>query len=173
VSCDYVERRRRGRLPKFTCEVAPGDNVKVKFGSGNGEVYAEVAATRLLWALGFGADRMYPVRVLCRGCPIRRWRERDGSQRDPKRCIGNLPRSLTGTLDNPAISEPGRRFLADLLVQLSDAQLLDLFEAARFPLRSRHGVGSGPGASADEWLNAFKHKRDEVVNRRCPDKNRD
>jgi hypothetical protein len=43
--------------------------VKVKFGGANGEVYAEVAASRLLWALGFGADRMYPVRVICRGCP--------------------------------------------------------------------------------------------------------
>ena len=38
-------------------------------GKTNGEVYAEVAATRLLWALGFGADHMYPVRVICRGCP--------------------------------------------------------------------------------------------------------
>jgi hypothetical protein len=26
-------------------------------------------ATRLFWALGFGADRMYAVRVICRGCP--------------------------------------------------------------------------------------------------------
>ena len=32
-------------------------------------MYAEVAASRLFWALGFGADRMYPVRVVCRGCP--------------------------------------------------------------------------------------------------------
>ena len=41
----------------------------MKYGRTNGEVYAEVAATRLLWALGFGADPMYPVRVSCRGCP--------------------------------------------------------------------------------------------------------
>ena len=45
------------------------DEVKVKFGGANGEVYGEVLATRLLWALGFGADRMYPVNVVCRGCP--------------------------------------------------------------------------------------------------------
>ena len=31
--------------------------------------YGEVLSTRLLWALGFGADRMYPVRVVCKGCP--------------------------------------------------------------------------------------------------------
>ena len=40
-----------------------GEEVKVKFGENNGEVHGEVAATRLLWALGFGADVMYPVRV--------------------------------------------------------------------------------------------------------------
>ena len=41
----------------------------MKFGRDNGEVYAEVAATRLFWALGFPADHMYPVRVRCEGCP--------------------------------------------------------------------------------------------------------
>ena len=56
-----------GNSPKFTCVIPPDDEVKVKFGRENGEVYAEVAATRLFWALGFPADRMYPVRVrLCR-----------------------------------------------------------------------------------------------------------
>src|SRR5687767_14974592 len=68
VTCDYVDKDLPGRSPKFACASA-GDELKVKFGSGNAEVYAEVAATRLLWALGFGADRMYPVRVICRGCP--------------------------------------------------------------------------------------------------------
>ena len=71
VTCDYIERDMHGRSPKFTC-VIPGvtpDRVKVKYGVGNAEVYGEVLSTRLLWALGFGADRMYPVRVICRGCP--------------------------------------------------------------------------------------------------------
>lgn len=68
VTCDYVDKELAGRSPKFACASA-GDDLKVKFGGGNAEVYAEVAATRLLWALGFGADRMYPVRVICRGCP--------------------------------------------------------------------------------------------------------
>jgi hypothetical protein len=35
----------------------------------NGEVFAEVAGTRLLWALGFNADGVYPVKVTCYGCP--------------------------------------------------------------------------------------------------------
>src|SRR5215213_6854850 len=51
VACDYVQRASLGgKTPKFYCAVAPGDDVKVKFGSDNGEVYAEVAATRLFWA---------------------------------------------------------------------------------------------------------------------------
>src|SRR5262249_36734368 len=58
-----------GRSPKFTCAIDGTDKVKVKYGRQNGEVYAEVAATRLLWALGFPADHMYPVRVICRSCP--------------------------------------------------------------------------------------------------------
>lgn len=69
VTCDYVDKPTTGRSPKFVCLIRPDDEVKVKFGSGNGEVFAEVAATRLLWALGFGADRVYPVQVVCHGCP--------------------------------------------------------------------------------------------------------
>ncbi len=45
------------------------DKVKVKFEADNGEVYSEVAGTRLLWLLGFHADAMYPVRVVCEDCP--------------------------------------------------------------------------------------------------------
>src|SRR4030095_11311318 len=68
VTCDYVQKKVVS-TPKFYCEVAPGDEVKVKYGEDNGEVYGEVAATRLLWALGFGGDRMFPVKVICRNCP--------------------------------------------------------------------------------------------------------
>lgn len=71
VTCDFVDKPQTGRSPKFTCALSPDDRVKVKYGRENGEVYAEVAATRLLWMLGFAADRMYPVRVLCRNCPPR------------------------------------------------------------------------------------------------------
>jgi len=283
VTCDYVDEKPSGAAPKFFCAVAPGDEVKVKYGGNNVEVYAEVAATRLLWALGFGADRMYPVRVVCRGCPadpyadtkhklpeatfevaaIERkmpgktmethsdegwsWAELDSidatdgaTQRvqrdalklvavllqhtdnkpkqqrliclpgesavetdgvcgksfmmisdvgltfgranqfnrsrlsgvnferwsslrvwkDPKACVGKLSGSATGTLTDPTISEAGRKFLADLLVQLSDVQLHDMFEVARF--------GQPGDASIDQWVVAFKHKRDEIVGLTCP-----
>jgi len=69
VSCDYAGQSTSGHTPKFNCAITKTDHVKVKYGAENGEVYSEVAATRLLWMLGFYADRMYPVKVLCRGCP--------------------------------------------------------------------------------------------------------
>ena len=287
VTCDYVEKVMMGRSPKFTCRIPPHDEVKVKYGGSNGEVYGEVAATRLLWALGFGADRMYPVTVICRGCPselqpsspssaktvvfdiaaIERkmpgheirtadvegwsWPELDlvnedagGAPRahrdalkllvamlqhtdsktqqqrllcldqkpesghcgrpymmvsdlgltfgtanrlnrqepssvnftrwgetpvwlDGESCVANLHQSLTGTLSNPRISEEGRRFLSRLLAQLSDAQLRDLFEAARFAQRGVLENGHTSAGSTDEWVAAFKAKRDAIANRRC------
>jgi hypothetical protein len=75
-------------------------------------------------------------------------------------CIGNLSKSFTGTLGHPQIGEPGRKFLAGLLAQLTDAQLHDMFEVARFTRRD-------PSASVDDWVGAFKRKRAEIVNRTC------
>lgn len=69
VVCDYVDETLEGSSPKFSCTLGGHDKIKVKYGRGNGEAFAEVAASRLLWALGFGADHEYPVRVVCRGCP--------------------------------------------------------------------------------------------------------
>jgi hypothetical protein len=281
VTCDYVEKQLNGRSPKFTCMRPPQDELKVKYGRNNGEVYAEVAASRLFWALGFVAERMYPVRVVCRGCPseikgtemasIQRktpgkdietpelvgwaWPELDEvdpaaggaprAQRDalkllavlvqhtdskaeqqrliclgaqtkeeaaepcamtvmmahdlgltfgranlwnrnpvastnlaewshapvwagPTGCVANLPRSQSGTLDNPIIGEDGRKFLADLLVQLSDKQLSDLFEVSRFPRRSTASDDAPDTSSIADWVKIFKQKRDQVVNRVCP-----
>jgi hypothetical protein len=290
VTCDYVDEQLDGASPKFACK-AGDDELKVKYGGANGEVYGEVLATRLLWALGFGADRMYPVNVICRGCPeelggIERagkvsrfdpavverkmpgkeyevddkagWSWKDFARVAPARgaaprahrdaltllavfiqhsdskpeqqrilclgsgsngkgakdacarpflivqdlgltfgrpttantnsassvnlaawretpvwkpgeaCIGNLPKSFSGTLDDPAISEEGRRFLANLLLALSDRQIRDLFEVARIELRLRKPSDTASGfASIDEWVDAFKAKRAEIVERRC------
>ena len=283
IECTYSPKELTGNSPKFACVMAPDDELKVKYGKKNGEVYAEVAASRLLWALGFGADRMYPVKVRCHGCPadpandkkdpqpelvfdpaaVERkmpgmtlekkpdsgwsWDElaqlvenappemkahrdalkliavmlqhtdtkpqqqrliclpgsgevttaadckqpfmmindlgvtfgkatllnRNGPSsvnfdnwskepvwKDAKACVGNLPSSFTGTLDNPVISEAGRKFLADLLAQLTDVQLHDLFEVSRFDLRSESTI--------DDWVGAFKAKRTEITNATCP-----
>ncbi|MEP6593444.1 MAG: hypothetical protein ABJC51_07120 [Acidobacteriota bacterium] len=69
VACRYVDHRPSGTTPKFRCVLASGQEIKVKYG-GSAELAAEVAATRLLTALGFGADRMSVVRrIRCTGCP--------------------------------------------------------------------------------------------------------
>jgi len=280
VHCDYVEKKMTGASFKFTCALEPGDEVKIKYGADNYEVFSIVAASRLLWALGFGADRWYPVRVVCRGCPWHPARsskpmrgetafdvaamerpfggraietrddegwgwdelgilsetadpaERDAlrllavflqhsdnkspQQRlvcqddtepsatapercgtpfmylhdvgltfgrasafnvqqdssmnfenwskkeiwdDKTRCVGNLSRSVTGTLGNPVIHEAGRKFLADLLGQLTDRQLRDLFEVARFPQQTE--------VTAEAWIAVFKAKRAQIVDATC------
>lgn len=77
VTCELApDPEPSGRTPKFDCTLAPGDVAKVKYGVDNGEVYGEVAGTRLFWALGFGADRQYPVKVTCRGCSADPWHDR-------------------------------------------------------------------------------------------------
>ena len=45
-----------GTTPKFDCELPSGEKIKVKYGWTQ-EIPSEVAATRLLHALGFGADQ--------------------------------------------------------------------------------------------------------------------
>jgi hypothetical protein len=80
-------------------------------------------------------------------------------------CVANIAVSYTGTLDHPRIGEAGRQFLAGLLDRLSDDQLRDLFETARFEQRDQ-GAAS-PGSRIDAWVAAFKAKRAEIAARRC------
>lgn len=280
VKCEFAPKEHgKGSTPKFECALPSGRALKVRYGANNGEVYAQVAATRLLWALGFAATRMYPVKVACAGCPADPFKDEaaaprssvtifdpatievkaDGetietkpdegwswdeldlidaktggappAERDALKllavlmqhssskpinqrilcldspvcrhtellvldvgktfgranllnndrigavsykdwsemriwkgsagCVANLPGSLSGTLRNPRISEAGRKFLADLLNQLSDAQIRDLFEVARFTRRD-------PSATLDDWITTFKAKRDAIASRTCP-----
>src|SRR4029453_8807337 len=71
VDCAFVADPVGGSTPKFRCALADGTQVKVKYGGPNGELPAEVAATRLLSALGFPTDFMNRVHsVRCRGCPL-------------------------------------------------------------------------------------------------------
>ena len=68
VRCRYLDGPTRGTTAKFDCVLPDGEVVKVKYGH-TGEIHAELAASRLLAAVGFGADRMYIVpRVRCYGC---------------------------------------------------------------------------------------------------------
>jgi hypothetical protein len=88
--------------------------------------------------------------------------------KDGARCVAEFEHSLGGSLTNPQISEAGRAFLAGLLVQLSDAQLRDLFETARVNLRPSAPGEDSPPASVDEWVTAFRLKRAQIVDQRCP-----
>ena len=55
-------------MRKFTCALPSGELLKVKYAGP--EPHGEVAASRLLLALGFGADHVgFVRRVRCQGCP--------------------------------------------------------------------------------------------------------
>jgi hypothetical protein len=91
IVCDFVEPDKGnlpgGQTPKFDCELPYKGKMKkfkVKYdpyfnkinGKGavrNLEVYGEILSTRLMWALGFPADSMYTVKVVCRNCPLDPW----------------------------------------------------------------------------------------------------
>jgi hypothetical protein len=69
VECRFLAHGADGTSPKFDCVLGNGDIVKVKYGR-NPEIQGEVAASRLLAALGFGADSNYLIEHLrCYGCP--------------------------------------------------------------------------------------------------------
>jgi hypothetical protein len=70
VTCRFLPTAPTGTTTKFDCELPNGEKVKVKYGWTK-EIQAEIAATRLLDALGFGADRMSMVKtVRCFGCVV-------------------------------------------------------------------------------------------------------
>ena len=93
VTCEFTPKSHgKGSTPKFECALPSGRELKVRYGKDNGEVYAQVAATRLLWALGFPATRMYPVRLVCHGCPPDPFKDREAA-----------PRSSVTTLDPATI----------------------------------------------------------------------
>jgi hypothetical protein len=48
-----------------------------------------------------------------------------------------MPRSFTGSLEDPVISEAGRRFLAQRLIALSDRQSRDLFTVSNVMAREQ------------------------------------
>jgi hypothetical protein len=68
-ACSFVADEPSGTTSKFDCLFANGEVLKVKYSRGP-EPYAEVAATTLLKALGYGADHVtFTPRLRCHGCP--------------------------------------------------------------------------------------------------------
>jgi len=99
-----------------------------------------------------------------------------GTDGAPKQCEAGLTKSLTAHegLDNPAISEEGRRFDAGLMCQLSDQQIQDLFKVARaadMPEYHNHDGSFKSGVSEasviQQWTDAFKQKREQLAAARC------
>jgi hypothetical protein len=323
VICDFVApgSQMGGKTPKFSCKITRVESsdggtqtltpemdeepVKVKFGADDNEVYAEVPATRLMWALGYYADSWFPVRVECHNCPenpisgsgaagtrmfdpatiVRKypghkmyengneeqgwsWKELDtangrpsyerdglkllgaflqhsdnkppqqrlacdkvhvdektqpfnttceksvmliqdvgatfggggwftsngsakmnlqvwsrtklwkkvGTESAPRQCQAELRKSLTAHdgLNDPLISEEGRRFDAGLMCQLSDHQIEELFRASRAAQMPQYHNNDGSfKAGIDEasvirqWVDAFKQKREQLASARC------
>ena len=69
ISCTFEIAQVNGTAPKFDCKTADGEKLRVKYGR-SPEIPGELASTRLLHALGFGADNMQLYeKVICYGCP--------------------------------------------------------------------------------------------------------
>jgi hypothetical protein len=99
---------------------------------------------------------------------------------NPPQCQATLHKSLTAKdgLDNPTISEEGRRFTAGLMCQLSDKQIADMFTLSRVYEMPEFHNGDGSykqGMSQDsivqEWVTVFKQKREDMAKGRCQWKN--
>jgi len=69
IACKFLITELGGTAQKFDCLLENGEQIRVKYGR-TPEIPSEVAATRLLHALGFAADEVMLVeRVRCYGCP--------------------------------------------------------------------------------------------------------
>lgn len=69
LECTFLVTELGGTAAKFDCALPNGEQVRVKYGR-TPEIPSEVAAARLLHALGFGADNVMLVEKLrCYGCP--------------------------------------------------------------------------------------------------------
>jgi len=76
VGCMFTQAGRElgGNTPKFLCRTADGHDLRLKYWdvqshAGNREVFSTIAASRLMWALGFDAVPALPMNVRCDGCP--------------------------------------------------------------------------------------------------------
>ncbi len=88
---------------------------------------------------------------------------------DARACRAHL--QARDSASSPAVGEAGRRFLAERLSALTDRQLRDLFTVAGVARIGETTVGSDGKArpvTVDDWVAAFKRRRAELVENRCP-----
>ena len=144
VECTFTTKKIGGTTPKFYCAMPNGETLKVKYGEPNGEIPAEIAATRLLSALGFPSDRMYRVHaVKCRGCPILPQQALQCLERGGPRAIcmeGSTESSLV-TFEHAAIERP----FAGKKIEAEDDQGWSWYELEKVDPR----VGGSPRAHVD------------------------
>jgi hypothetical protein len=104
------------------------------------------------------------------------WKKVGAAGSDLPQCQARLTKSLTAKdgLGDPIVGEEGRRFLAGLMCQLSDSQIADLFRVARIAQMPRYHDSNGafkPGLNeasiVQQWVDAFKNKRDDLAAGRC------
>jgi hypothetical protein len=76
IACTFAQAGKNlgGHTRKFLCRTAEGQNLRLKYWdpesrTGNREVFAIVAASRLMWALGFQAVPALPLNARCDRCP--------------------------------------------------------------------------------------------------------
>ena len=75
LSCGFAKPGKAlgGNTPKFSCVTSDGTTIRVKYSDGskdgNREIFSAVAAAKLMWALGFVSDPIYPITLDCRDCP--------------------------------------------------------------------------------------------------------
>jgi hypothetical protein len=76
IGCTFTQAGQdlSGNSPKFLCRTSDGHDLRLKYWdpqsrTGNREVFATVAATRAMWAVGFEAVPTLPITVRCEGCP--------------------------------------------------------------------------------------------------------
>ena len=100
----------------------------------------------------------------------------NAGNKQPPQCEAVLHKSLTATdgLNDPTISEEGRRFTAGLMCQLSDQQITDMFKLARVAEMPEFHNPDGSfkqGETEDvivqEWVTVFKQKREDIAKGRC------
>src|SRR5262249_20551069 len=76
LRCTFTQAGKTlgGASQKFLCRTVDGRTLRVKYWdseskSGNREVFAAVAAARLMWALGFNAIPAISIDLRCEDCP--------------------------------------------------------------------------------------------------------
>src|SRR5262245_52344276 len=76
LACTFVQPGREigGNSPKFLCRTTSGRNLRLKYWDpesrhGNRAVFALVAASRLMWVLGFNSVPAVSMSVRCERCP--------------------------------------------------------------------------------------------------------